>query len=921
MKDLDIFIGAPKDPTPDELAAYLEEKCAGDAELRAKVEALFAAAQSLDPKFLLGSPLGLATTIGIERGAKPGDIIGDFKLVEKIGEGGCGLVYVADQLRPVTRRVALKIIKPGMDSREVIARFEVERQALALMDHPNIAKVFDAGATEGGLPFFVMELVRGFPITTFCDDENLDTDRRLKLFADVCLAVQHAHQKGVIHRDLKPSNVMVAMHDDVPVVKVIDFGIAKATQQSLTEKTLFTQFDQFMGTPAYMSPEQAKTSGLDIDTRSDIYALGVLLYELLTGHTPFDHTDLRKAGIDEIRRVIREDEPRRPSTRLSTLDADELSNLARHRRAEPKKLSALIRGDLDWIVMKALDKDRTRRYDTAAGFAQDIRHFLSDEPVLAAAPSVVYKLKKFARRHQKTLAVATAFALTLVGATVFSTIQAISANTAWKSEAKAFDELKIAGEETSRLLVESRQNEGEAWLAGARLMLEQKRYLNVRLMAGRALGFEPFDPASQGQAFVRRYQPLLRKGSDEWLEAEQLAIGERFDYPMLWATEAHRDLVRQVEFSPDGLLLASAGFDGRVVLWDTTTGEKFRELSHGALAWDVAFSPDGSVLATGGETLIKLWDLNSPAPAREIVSDDNVIALAFSPHGDRLASGGSNIRLWDIATAKEIGSFQRAEKVTRDVAFSPDGNLIASVGFDERLLLWDVGEGRNLDEPNRPLRQVPHPDRLSVQHAVEFHPDGSWLACAGDGGKLHFFTVPGLKRIAESPALHISGVTALSFSSDGDMIASSGKDKSVRVWDVATNQVRATLDGHHDEVEGVDFGRDGALLASCGLDQTVRLWDVGKAAAPLVKLPGAAIGSIQLSEAGALLAVSTGMKVALYVATTAERIDEIEFETSVEAFRLSPDGATLAVACADHQIYLWAPASSETPPHTRRSCG
>lgn len=356
--------------------------------------------------------------------------IGPYKLLQEIGEGGFGVVYMAEQEAPVRRRVALKVIKEGMDTRQVIARFEAERQALALMDHPNIAKVLDAGSTEAGRPYFVMELVPGLKITEFCDRHRLPPEERLKLFQEVCKAVQHAHQKGIIHRDLKPSNILVTLHDGVPVPKIIDFGIAKATGFRLTNKTLFTAFAQMIGTPAYMSPEQAELSGIDIDTRSDIYSLGVLLYELLTGRPPFETEDLLRAGLDEMRRIIRETEPAKPSTRLGALGKAELSSTAEARRSEPPKLMSLIRGDLDWIVMKCLEKDRNRRYETANGLAIDIQRYLSQEPVSAAAPSKWYRYCKFARRNRVSLTAAAALALVLVAATTVSLWQAVQATRA-----------------------------------------------------------------------------------------------------------------------------------------------------------------------------------------------------------------------------------------------------------------------------------------------------------------------------------------------------------------------------------------------------------------------------------------------------------------------------------------------------------
>jgi serine/threonine protein kinase len=350
-------------------------------------------------------------------GERPGTVIGRYKLLERIGEGGFGVVYMAEQQHPVRRKVALKVVKPGMDSRQVLARFEAERQALAIMDHPNIAKVFDGGMTDFGRPYFVMDLIKGEPITEYCDLNQLPPRKRLELFLQVCSAVQHAHQKGIIHRDIKPSNLLVMMHDTTPVVKVIDFGVAKALGQELTDKTLFTGFAQFLGTPLYMSPEQAGQSALDVDTRSDIYSLGVLLYELLTGTTPFDKERFRKAADDEIRRIIREEEPPKPSTRLSE-SKESLPSISAQRHMEPAKLTKLVRGELDWIVMKALEKDRARRYETASGLARDVERYLRDETVQACPPSLDYRLRKFIHRHRVGLIVATvaaAFILVIAG--------------------------------------------------------------------------------------------------------------------------------------------------------------------------------------------------------------------------------------------------------------------------------------------------------------------------------------------------------------------------------------------------------------------------------------------------------------------------------------------------------------------------
>jgi serine/threonine protein kinase/tetratricopeptide (TPR) repeat protein len=399
-------------PSGAERERFLDEACGNDSALKEQIVSLLKADADEGKSDFLKNTLLLRPSAPVTE--KPGDRIGRYKLLEQIGEGGCGVVYMAEQQEPVRRRVALKVIKLGMDTKQVIARFEAERQALALMDHPNIAKVLDGGSTDTGRPFFVMELVRGIRITDYCDQNNLSTNERLELFIQVCQAIQHAHQKGIIHRDIKPSNILVTQNDHVAVPKVIDFGIAKATIGHLTDKTLFTAFAQFMGTPAYMSPEQAQMSGLDIDTRADIYSLGVLLYELLTGNTPFDAKALLAAGMDEMCRKIREDEPSRPSICLSTMLAMDLTIVAKHRHAEPPRLIHLLRGDLDWLVMKCLEKDRTRRYETANALAMDLQRHLNDEPVVACPPSRSYRFQKLVRRNKLAFAAASAVTAALV---------------------------------------------------------------------------------------------------------------------------------------------------------------------------------------------------------------------------------------------------------------------------------------------------------------------------------------------------------------------------------------------------------------------------------------------------------------------------------------------------------------------------
>jgi eukaryotic-like serine/threonine-protein kinase len=473
----ELFLKALEIGPAGERREYLEGVCAGDAVLRAEVEALLEASAQAGGFLDSPAPQLVASADEPAIRERPGTVIGPYKLLEQIGEGGFGVVFMAEQTRPVRRKVALKVLKPGMDTKQVVARFEAERQALALMDHPNIARVFDGGATPSGHPYFVMELVRGVPITEFCDENHLTPAQRLELFVPVCQAVQHSHHKGIIHRDLKPSNVLVTMHDTTPVVKVIDFGVAKPMGQTLTDKTLFTGFAQLVGTPLYMSPEQAGQSGLDVDTRTDIYALGVLLYELLTGLTPFDGERMRTVGFDEMRRIIREEEPPKPSTRISTLGkaADTVSS---NRRTDPKRLSELMRGELDWVVMKALEKDRSRRYDTASAFAADVRRYLADEPVLACPPSAGYRLRKFARRNRAAVTTACLVVLALAGGLAGTTWGLLRAE--WHREVAETNHQKALGAAAAELAAKEDAQGSEAETRAVLDFVEQRIFAAAR---------------------------------------------------------------------------------------------------------------------------------------------------------------------------------------------------------------------------------------------------------------------------------------------------------------------------------------------------------------------------------------------------------------------------------------------------------
>jgi WD40 repeat protein/serine/threonine protein kinase len=762
-----------------ERAAFLDRTCGANRALRAAIEALLRAHERSGD--LLDLPeKAVATAEELLVSESPGTVVGPYKLLEQIGEGGFGVVFLAEQTQPVRRKVALKVLKPGMDTRQVVARFEAERQALALMDHPHIAKVLEGGATPSGRPYFVMELVRGVPITDFCDHNHLTPRQRLELFIPVCQAVQHAHQKGIIHRDLKPSNILVSVHDTAPVPKVIDFGVAKALGQELTDKTVFTGFAQMVGTPLYMSPEQAGLSSLDTDTRTDVYALGVLLYELLTGTTPFDSERLRQAGYDEMRRIIREEEPARPSTRLSTL-GQAASTASLNRQSDPKTLSQLCRGELDWIVMKCLEKDRNRRYETASGLARDIERYLRDEPVQACPPSTLYRLRKFARRNKAALLTASVVVLAV------SLAVAVSTALIWQAN----QDLQLALERARR-----EANSHRITLAHRDLSADN---------LGRAL------------KLLKQCPEDLREW--EWHYLMRLCKVE----PLVLRDKTE---VNGVAFSPDGERLASAGGDGAVKVWNSRTGEVVQTLpAHADSVVSVAFHPDGKhVASAGADRRVKVWDLTTgqeefSGRCAAIRKFGTAYTVAFSPPDGRKLAAGSDgaVRVWDWKNRQLLHTFPGHENDSIAVAFSPDGrHLVTGGAFREGQKLWDAEAG------GPPLRTFPaHRNPVS---ALAFSPDGKWLASASFDRtvKLSDSTTGGLLRTLD---LHTGNVEGVAFSPDGRRLASAGEDKTVRVWDVTTGREVLGLRGHTDRCGCVAFSPDGRRLASASSDGTIRLWD------------------------------------------------------------------------------------------------
>jgi eukaryotic-like serine/threonine-protein kinase len=920
-----LFTAALQKP-PADRPAYLDQACAGDPGLRQQVEALLRAQGAAGSFLELPAPSQVVTVDEQPVSESPGTVIGPYKLLEQIGEGGFGVVFMAEQMQPVRRKVALKVLKPGMDTRQVVARFEAERQALAIMDHPHIAKVFDGGATPSGRPFFVMELVKGAPITDFCDRNHLTPRRRLELFAQVCQAVQHAHQKGIIHRDIKPSNVLVTVHDTTPVVKVIDFGVAKALGQELTDKTLCTGFAQMVGTPLYMSPEQAGQSGLDVDTRSDIYALGVLLYELLTGTTPFTVERFKKAGYDEIRRIIREEEPPKPSTRLSTLGLA-ASTVSTSRGADPRKLSALVRGELDWIVMKALEKDRNRRYESASALAADVQRYLADEPVLACPPSAWYRFRKLARRNKRTLVTVSVLALAAlvgVGALAVSTVLVWKANQdVWKGNQDLEAAVDRERREASfqRITVAHRELSIDNLAAALQALQECPEdlrgwewYYLMRLCRVEPLIIRD-QTAVNGVAFSPDGERLASAGGDGTIKIRNSRTGD----VVLTLLAAHSDAVVAVVFHPDGNHLASTGADRKVKVWDLTTrrevfSDECTAIRKFGTAYTVAFRPpDGRHLAVCNEGEVRVWDwehrqLVHALPGHEYHS----IPVAFSPDGRCLATGGSwekNQRLWDLeAGGQLLRTFPAHRHPVSALAFNPDGTRLAVASFDGSVHVCDTATGEL-------LHTLLHPGNVD---GVAFSPDGRRIASSGEDKTVRLWDAETGREVLVLRG-HAARCGCVAFSPDGHRLASASIDRTIRVWDATPlrgNEGQEALTvTHDDEVYTLAVSPDGRRVASAGYDALVKVWDAhsGRVTATL-RGPTIVVFSIAWHPGGRLVAAagSEGRRhtVRVWDAETGQEAFAISagsdyFSLPFQAVAFSPDGRHLVTGKADGALQVW----------------
>ena len=818
--------------------------------------------------------------------------VGNFKLLQQIGEGGMGSVWMADQEKPVRRRVALKVIKAGMDSKQVIARFEAERQALAMMDHQNIAKVLDAGMTDDGRPYFAMELVQGIPITQYCDKNKLTPDERLELFVPICHAIQHAHQKGIIHRDLKPSNVLVTLYDGKPVPKVIDFGLAKALQHQfkLTDKTMFTEFGQVVGTLQYMSPEQAEMNALDVDTRTDIYSLGVMLYELLTGSTPLDKQTLSQNAMYQLLQVIKEKDPPRPSTRISE-SGDAITGISEQRKIAPTKLQQILRGELDWIVMKALEKDRTRRYETASGFADDIQRYLHNDTVRARPPSTSYRVRKFVTKNRGLVATVATIAVLLVAGIAGTGWFAVKASQS-AEKARNAEEIAKAKEAEAKREAERADKERDAALAAQQL------------------------------ANWRLYSNKIKLAQTEWSYGDpELAFstlnscdwqfrGWEHDYLYTLFTSNRRTLtghtgdVTKVAFSPDGKQVISGSWDNAIRVWNVETGKQTDTVKgRPAVVTSVAFSANGKqIVIAGSNNSLRIWSAKSGERTLMLQGHTAfVTSVALSPNEKQIVSGNSDntLRIWNGETGEQIRTLKGNQGYVNSVGFSPDGTRVVSGSSDNMVRVWDAETGDQIHSLSGHLQTV---------NSVAFSPSGKQIVSGSSDNTLRVWLAEtGQETITLSG--HTQSVTEVAFSPDGKRIVSGSGDNTVKVWNAATGEQTITLKGHTLPVICVAFSPDGKRVVSGSFDNTIRIWNIEPSEESLA-LGGHAhsVSSVAFSPDGTQI-VSGGFdnKVRIWNSKTGEQTLTLSGHTAaVNAVAFSPSSEQVISGGSDNTIRVWS---------------
>jgi len=927
------------DLSPESRAQFLAQVGATDASLRAELESLLLAGDEISAEFPAIQGLAVGQVFAQR-----------FRLIRELGEGGMGQVWLAQQTEPVRRQVALKLIKAGMYDETVVQRFRAERQSLAIMDHPAIAKVFDAGATPQGQPYFVMEFVPGLPITEYCDQRRLKIVERLDLFVQACDGVQHAHQKAIIHRDLKPANVLVIEVDGKPVPRIIDFGLAKAMTSQSTDRLLHTRFGQFMGTPGYMSPEQMDPDKYDIDTRADVYSLGVILYELLTGLQPFEIKRRQRPSLEEWLRQLREEEPPRPSAKVSS-DRNTSAAIAAARSSDPRKLVGALRGDLDWITLKALERDRERRYGTPAELAAELRRYLNHQPVQARPANALYRIRKFIRRHRVAAAVAGLVAIlgiTAAGAGLvavrkqheaeFQSAQALQAQSRLLTQAAAqrLKDSDVAGAQEVILQVLTNPAFAHARTPGAISVFQDLRAADTQLavLSGHTdrLSYAAYSPDG-----TRIVSASADKTARIWDARTGAQLGE---------LSGHDADVRTAVYSPDGTQILTSAADKSVRIWDARTGSTVAAYSgRGALPISAAYSPDGTQIVIASlDNTARIWDARTGAEIAVLRGHEDALQFAgFSPDGTRIvtASRDKTARIWEARTGALLRVLSGHSAMVLRATFSPDGTRIVTSSADKTARVWDALTGAQLTvlsgHADRVFSASYSPDgmrivtasddktariwdaRSGAQLAVlsghggfvrmaEYSPDGNHIVTASNDGTARIWQARSDAQLTVLSG-HQAGVSFAKFSPDGRQIVTASLDRSFRTWNANTGTQLAKFSASGDFVMAATYSPDGARIATAAaIDKSARVWDA-RTGAPLAAMlgHGSVVEYVAYSPDGGHLATASLDKTArVWDARTGASLAVLSGHTGEVLFAsYSPDGAKLATASFDKTARIW----------------
>jgi len=910
---------------PEERSNFLDGACTGNSALRTEIESLLAADADAPADFLQSAgrpsdPDPNADGIGYVGILTPGQLFEQrFQLVRKLGEGGMGQVWLADQTSPVRRQVALKLIAAGMYDQAVLQRFQSERQSLAIMDHPSIAKVFDAGATAQGQPYFVMEYVPGLPITEYCDLKKLKIAERLELFIRACEGVQHAHQKAIIHRDLKPANILVVEVDGMAMPRIIDFGLAKPMAPRSADQTLYTQFGQFIGTPGYMSPEQVDPAIQDVDTRSDVYSLGVILYVLLTGLQPFETVRRRRPPLDEWLRKLREEDPPSLSSKLS---ANRQSEAAAARSTEPKQLMRLLRGDLQWIATKALERDRERRYASPSEFAADLKRHLNNEPVVARPATAAYQLRKFIRRHRLAAAVAG-----IVG------VLAIIASSAGLIAVRKQHEAEYEKHQADYQRQQADYQAGQALQALSRLLTEAaaRRLKNGDITGAQDVILDvltnPKFPGQHSAAATSVFQEI--RAADAQLavlsghgarvysgaysrDGAHIVTASADGTARIWDARTgaalavllgHGDIVYAAAYAPDGLSIVTGSHDRTARIWDARTGiERAVLLGHGDRVDSVNYSPDGLSIVTGSwDKTARIWDAHSGKELAVLRGHSDVVyAAAYSPDGKRIvtASQDKTARIWDALSGKQLAVLGGHGDYVAAAAYSPDGSRVVTASADKSARIWDARSGILLTVLS---------GHGEVVYGAGFSPDGRRVVTASWDKTARIWDAHSGAQLAVLSG-HGATVASAAYSPDGTRIVTASQDQTARVWDARVGAQLAVLSGHSDAVYSAAYSPDGTRIVTASYDHTGRIWDtLNDAEISMLSGHGGSVASAAYSPDGTRIVTGSQDKSArIWDARTGAELAVLTGHADrVFSAAYSPDGTRIVTASRDKTARIW----------------